>query len=146
MKPEEVKHLKSWRHLYLTGVLKTAFLHPSTLGLSALLPCLLGHHSYHVNTWSKYTRMPAANHWIWRCSIDFNAPISWKSSLNRANYFRMCDIIHQRHYKFWMRFDSVFKFTSFFKKQSHLLSIIHGLTNKVSIIVFESNLQKVFVN
>ncbi|CAG9091028.1 unnamed protein product [Plutella xylostella] len=44
---------------------------------------------------------------------------------------KMCDIIHQRHYKFWLRFDSVFKFTSFFKKQIELLGIIHGLTNKV---------------
>ncbi|CAK1551938.1 unnamed protein product [Leptosia nina] len=44
---------------------------------------------------------------------------------------KMCDIIHQRHYKFWLRFDSIFKFTSFFEKQKHLLGIIHGLTNKV---------------
>ncbi|XP_026491077.2 cytochrome P450 4g15-like [Vanessa tameamea] len=44
---------------------------------------------------------------------------------------KMCDIIHQRHYKFWLRFDSVFKFTSFFEKQKKLLGIIHGLTNKV---------------
>ncbi|KAI8439032.1 hypothetical protein MSG28_012906 [Choristoneura fumiferana] len=43
----------------------------------------------------------------------------------------MCDIIHQRHYKFWLRFDAIFKFTSFFKKQVNLLNIIHGLTNKV---------------
>ncbi|KAG6450739.1 hypothetical protein O3G_MSEX006757 [Manduca sexta] len=44
---------------------------------------------------------------------------------------KMCDIIHQRHYKFWMRFDAVFKLTPFFKKQINLLNIIHGLTNKV---------------
>ncbi|XP_072941702.1 cytochrome P450 4g15-like [Epargyreus clarus] len=44
---------------------------------------------------------------------------------------KMCDIIHQRHYKFWLRFDAIFKFTSFFEKQKKLLSIIHGLTNKV---------------
>nr|XP_021183940.2 cytochrome P450 4g15 [Helicoverpa armigera] len=44
---------------------------------------------------------------------------------------KMCDIIHQRHYKFWLRFDALFKFTSFFAKQKKLLSIIHGLTNKV---------------
>ncbi|XP_013135274.1 PREDICTED: cytochrome P450 4g15 [Papilio polytes] len=44
---------------------------------------------------------------------------------------KMCDIIHQRHYKFWMRFDAVFKFTKFFEKQKELLNIIHGLTNKV---------------
>ncbi|XP_052758279.1 uncharacterized protein LOC113519550 [Galleria mellonella] len=44
---------------------------------------------------------------------------------------KMCDIIHQRHYTLWMRFDSIFKFSSFFKQQTKLLSIIHGLTNKV---------------
>lgn len=46
----------------------------------------------------------------------------------------MCDIIHQRHYKFWLRFDSIFKLTSFFEKQKQLLGIIHGLTNKVIIM------------
>ncbi|XP_063530383.1 cytochrome P450 4g15-like [Cydia strobilella] len=44
---------------------------------------------------------------------------------------KMCDIIHQRHYKFWLRFDAIFKITSFFKQQVNLLNIIHGLTNKV---------------
>ncbi|KAG6450745.1 hypothetical protein O3G_MSEX006733 [Manduca sexta] len=44
---------------------------------------------------------------------------------------KMCDIIHQRHYKFWLRFDSIFKLSSVFKKQKELLNIIHGLTNKV---------------
>ncbi|KAL0839733.1 hypothetical protein ABMA28_016376 [Loxostege sticticalis] len=44
---------------------------------------------------------------------------------------KMCDIIHQRHYKFWLRFDAIFKFTAFFKQQFKLLNIIHGLTNKV---------------
>ncbi|XP_063374722.1 cytochrome P450 4g15-like [Cydia amplana] len=44
---------------------------------------------------------------------------------------KMCDIIHQRHYKFWLRFDAIFKVTSFFKQQINLLNIIHGLTNKV---------------
>ncbi|KAL0839732.1 hypothetical protein ABMA28_016375 [Loxostege sticticalis] len=44
---------------------------------------------------------------------------------------KMCDIIHQRHYKFWLRLDFIFKFTPFFKKQTKLLNIIHGLTNKV---------------
>nr|QGA73293.1 cytochrome P450 CYP4G15-like protein [Spodoptera frugiperda]ULR85514.1 cytochrome P450 [Spodoptera frugiperda] len=44
---------------------------------------------------------------------------------------KMCDIIHQRHYKFWLRFDTIFKFSSFFEKQKQLLGIIHGLTNKV---------------
>ncbi|XP_063379811.1 cytochrome P450 4g15-like isoform X1 [Cydia fagiglandana] len=44
---------------------------------------------------------------------------------------KMCDIIHQRHYKFWLRFDAIFKLTSFFKQQINLLNIIHGLTNKV---------------
>ncbi|XP_013185532.2 cytochrome P450 4g15 [Amyelois transitella] len=44
---------------------------------------------------------------------------------------KMCEIIHQRHYKLWLRLDYTFKFSSFFKKQIKLLEIIHGLTNKV---------------
>nr|XP_021183869.2 cytochrome P450 4g15-like [Helicoverpa armigera]WRX06070.1 CYP4G10 [Helicoverpa armigera] len=44
---------------------------------------------------------------------------------------KMCDIVHQRHYKFWLRFDSLFKLTPLFEKQKKLLGIIHGLTNKV---------------
>ncbi|KAJ0179462.1 hypothetical protein K1T71_005174 [Dendrolimus kikuchii] len=44
---------------------------------------------------------------------------------------KMCDIIHQRHYKLWMRIDSIFNLTPIYKKQKQLLSIIHGLTNKV---------------
>ncbi|KOB71350.1 Cytochrome P450 4G49 [Operophtera brumata] len=37
---------------------------------------------------------------------------------------KMCDIIHQRHYKFWLRFDAIFQITSFFKKQIKLLQVI----------------------
>ncbi|CAH1635309.1 unnamed protein product [Spodoptera littoralis] len=44
---------------------------------------------------------------------------------------KMCDIIHQRHYKLWLRFDAIFNNSPFFKQQKHLLNIIHGLTNKV---------------
>ncbi|CAB3235965.1 unnamed protein product [Arctia plantaginis] len=44
---------------------------------------------------------------------------------------KMCDIIHQRHYKLWLRFDALFNLSSFYKQQQKLLGIIHGLTNKV---------------
>ncbi|XP_075972261.1 cytochrome P450 4g15-like [Anticarsia gemmatalis] len=44
---------------------------------------------------------------------------------------KMCDIIHQRHYKLWLRFDALFNLSPFFKQQEKLLGIIHGLTNKV---------------
>ncbi|KAJ8727107.1 hypothetical protein PYW08_015504 [Mythimna loreyi] len=44
---------------------------------------------------------------------------------------KMCDIIHQRHYKFWLRLDFFFKLHPLFKTQQKLLEIIHGLTNKV---------------
>ena len=44
---------------------------------------------------------------------------------------KMCDILHQRHYKLWYRFDAIFNLTSLFKQQIKLLNIIHGLTNKV---------------
>ncbi|XP_049696776.2 cytochrome P450 4g15 [Helicoverpa armigera] len=44
---------------------------------------------------------------------------------------KMCDIIHQRQYKLWLRFDALFRLSPFFKQQTKLLDIIHGLTNKV---------------
>ncbi|KAJ8725140.1 hypothetical protein PYW07_016098 [Mythimna separata] len=44
---------------------------------------------------------------------------------------KMCDIIHQRHYKLWLRFDAIFNLTPYLKQQQKLLDIIHGLTNKV---------------
>ncbi|CAD0198717.1 unnamed protein product [Chrysodeixis includens] len=44
---------------------------------------------------------------------------------------KMCDIIHQRQYKLWLRFDALFNRTSFFEQQKKLLSTIHGLTTKV---------------
>ncbi|CAH0628740.1 unnamed protein product [Chrysodeixis includens] len=55
-----------------------------------------------------------------------------KSSFDYAMaVMKMCDIIHQRHYKFWLRLDFMFKFHPLYKTQQKLLSIIHGLTNKV---------------
>nr|QKY88960.1 cytochrome P450 CYP4G9 [Athetis dissimilis] len=44
---------------------------------------------------------------------------------------KMCDIIQQRHYKFWLRLECMFKLHPLFKTQQKLLDIIHGLTNKV---------------
>ncbi|XP_075972259.1 cytochrome P450 4g15-like isoform X2 [Anticarsia gemmatalis] len=44
---------------------------------------------------------------------------------------KMCDIIHQRHFKFWLRLDFCFKLHPLYKTQQKLLDIIHGLTNKV---------------
>lgn len=43
----------------------------------------------------------------------------------------MCDIIHQRHFKFYYRFDTLFNMTALKKTHDKLLSIIHGLTRKV---------------
>lgn len=43
----------------------------------------------------------------------------------------MCDIIHQRHYKFYYRFDTLFNMSNLRNTQTRLLSIIHGLTKRV---------------
>lgn len=56
----------------------------------------------------------------------------------------MCDIIHQRHYKAYYRFDALFNLTALRKQQEKLLGIIHGLTKKVLQIKkteFEKNLK-----
>lgn len=44
---------------------------------------------------------------------------------------KMCDVIHQRTYKIWLRFESLFQFSKFKAKQEHLLNVIHSLTNSV---------------
>lgn len=46
---------------------------------------------------------------------------------------KMCDILHLRHTKIWLRPDLLFNFTQYAKVQNKLLSIIHGLTTKVWI-------------
>lgn len=44
----------------------------------------------------------------------------------------MCDILHARHVKAYLRFDALFNMTSIKQKQEKLLAIIHGLTKRVS--------------
>lgn len=43
----------------------------------------------------------------------------------------MCDILHARHVKAYLRFDTLFNMTSIKKKQEKLLATIHGLTKRV---------------
>ncbi|XP_076278079.1 cytochrome P450 4g15 [Lasioglossum baleicum] len=44
---------------------------------------------------------------------------------------KMCDILHLRHTKIWLRPDWLFNLTKYGKDQIKLLEIIHGLTKKV---------------
>ncbi|KAJ2950624.1 hypothetical protein O0L34_g8880 [Tuta absoluta] len=44
---------------------------------------------------------------------------------------KMCDILHLRHTKIWMRPDILFNLTQYAKNQTKLLDTIHGLTKKV---------------
>jgi len=44
---------------------------------------------------------------------------------------KMCDILHLRHTKFWLRPETIFRMTRYFSEQTRLLGIIHGLTKKV---------------
>ena len=43
----------------------------------------------------------------------------------------MCNIIHQRHYKFWYRFDIFFNLTNLKNIQKDLLNTIHSLTRSI---------------
>lgn len=43
----------------------------------------------------------------------------------------MCDILHLRHTKVWLRPDWLFNLTKYGKDQIQLLEIIHGLTKKI---------------
>ncbi|KAI2474060.1 hypothetical protein C4B38_000147 [Diabrotica virgifera virgifera] len=42
---------------------------------------------------------------------------------------RMCNILHLRHMKFWLRPDTIFNFTKLSNIQVNLLKVIHDLTN-----------------
>lgn len=44
---------------------------------------------------------------------------------------KMCDILHLRHTKVWLRPDFLFNFTNYGKTQEKLLDIIHSLTKRV---------------
>ncbi|XP_050528839.1 cytochrome P450 4g15-like [Daktulosphaira vitifoliae] len=44
---------------------------------------------------------------------------------------KMCDILHLRHTRLWLRPDIIFNFTKYRKEQTRLLNIIHDLTNNV---------------
>ncbi|XP_059618541.1 cytochrome P450 4g1-like [Phlebotomus argentipes] len=44
---------------------------------------------------------------------------------------KMCDIIHQRHYKIDLRYDPIFYFTKTKQDQEKYLGTIHGLTTRV---------------
>ncbi|KAJ8976564.1 hypothetical protein NQ317_016358 [Molorchus minor] len=48
-----------------------------------------------------------------------------------TSVMKMCNILHLRHYKMWLRFDSIFKFTKMFTEQNYHLNIIHALTRQV---------------
>lgn len=60
-----------------------------------------------------------------------------KSTQDRSGFeyamavMKMCDILHLRHTKVWLRPDWLFNFTKYGKDQIQLLEIIHGLTKKV---------------
>ncbi|XP_020278616.1 cytochrome P450 4g15 [Pseudomyrmex gracilis] len=60
-----------------------------------------------------------------------------KSTQDRSGYeyamavMKMCDILHLRHTKVWLRPDWLFNLTKYGKDQIRLLNIIHGLTKKV---------------
>lgn len=44
---------------------------------------------------------------------------------------KMCDILHLRHTKVWLRPDLIFNLTNYAKKQEGLIDTIHSLTRKV---------------
>lgn len=60
-----------------------------------------------------------------------------KSTQDRSGFeyamavMKMCDILHLRHAKIWLRPELIFQLTGYGKEQVRLLDIIHNLTKKV---------------
>lgn len=58
---------------------------------------------------------------------------------------KMCDILHARHVKAYLRFDTLFNLTKIKEQQEKLLDTIHGLTKRVikeKKKLFEDNYKK----
>ncbi|KAK5643929.1 hypothetical protein RI129_007774 [Pyrocoelia pectoralis] len=60
-----------------------------------------------------------------------------KKTQERSGYeyaqavMKMCDILHSRHMKIWLKPDWIFKLSSYGRIQKEMLNIIHSLTNKI---------------
>lgn len=54
----------------------------------------------------------------------------------------MCDILHARQVKAYLRFDTFFNLTNVKKQQEKLLAIIHGLTKRVCFLCAKLMRQK----
>lgn len=60
-----------------------------------------------------------------------------KSTQNQSGYeyamavMKMCDILHFRHTKLWLRSDVLFNLSTYGRLQNKLLGVIHGLTRRV---------------
>lgn len=59
---------------------------------------------------------------------------------------KMCDILHLRHTKIWLRPDLLFGFTQYAKLQNKLLDVIHGLTKKVLYNLFYMYIYKIYMH
>lgn len=46
---------------------------------------------------------------------------------------KMCDILHLRHTKIWLRPEIIFNMTQYAKNQTKLLDTIHSLTKRVIV-------------
>lgn len=80
------------------------------------------------------------HHYMSECTVEIlletamgvNKATQDKSGFEYAMaVMKMCEILHLRQTKVWLKPDILFNLTKHAKNQSHLLSVIHGLTKKV---------------
>ncbi|XP_065159090.1 cytochrome P450 4g15-like isoform X2 [Atheta coriaria] len=65
-------------------------------------------------------------------AMGYNAPRTEETGYNYAMaVMKLCDILHRRHYKVWLRPDYFFKKTVMALEHTKLLKVITGLTTKV---------------
>ncbi|XP_026326913.1 cytochrome P450 4g15 [Hyposmocoma kahamanoa] len=93
-----------------------------------------------VNKLKKESGVFDAHDYMSECTVEILLETAMgvsKSTQDQSGFeyamavMKMCDILHLRHTKIWLRPESLFKLTSYAKNQSKLLDIIHGLTKKV---------------
>ncbi|XP_018327476.1 cytochrome P450 4g15-like [Agrilus planipennis] len=64
--------------------------------------------------------------------MGIEKPKNETTSFDYANaVLKLCTIIHNRHYKYWLQNDFIFKLTSLAGAQTHLINVIHSLRNKI---------------
>lgn len=85
-----------------------------------------------LGNYNKGTLLKKKQNYFLETAMGVNKATQGQSGYDYAMaVMKMCDILHFRHTKVWLRPDFLFNLTNYGKTQEKLLDVIHGLTKKV---------------